>query len=102
MASVWVALAGFAGVLATAVASWLIARRGTSGSVRTTEAATLWASAEQIRLELRDEVERRTEDNARLRERVSVLEVEQAKYQGCKERVAALEAEMRRLKEQNQ
>lgn len=51
----------------TATGAYLVARRSTSGSVRTTDAATLWRAAERIREEQSLEI-------VALRERVAVLE----------------------------
>jgi len=90
-----------AGLVAVAVVtggvSYVVSRRGTSGTITTSDAATLWEAAETIRSELRAEVVARRETEAQLRERIAVLEAEQQKYQGCRERVAALEAEVARL-----
>lgn len=90
---VWVALAGGAGVAATGLASWLLARRRESGSVRTSDAATLWNAYDRIMDRLTSEVEQ-------LRERIAVLEAENAEYRHCRERVAVLEAEVARLRGQ--
>jgi len=50
------ALLGVAGVGVTAIVTYVVARRTTSGRVETSEAATLWAASEQMRKELRDEL----------------------------------------------
>jgi len=49
-------LAGVGGAGVTAVVSYLIARRGKSGTVNTSEAETLWTQAKEMRDELRAEV----------------------------------------------
>lgn len=85
---VWVALAGGAGVGATALVSWLLGRRRESGSISTSDAATLWAETRSLLGDYREE-------NGRLRERVAVLE------QGREEdrrRIHELEDEVRHLK----
>lgn len=65
---VWVALAGGAGVGATALVSWLLGRRRESGSISTSDAATLWAESQAMRRELREEVVARREEVVHLRE----------------------------------
>jgi len=76
------------GTIATGFGTWLVARRSTSGSVRTSEAETLWSESQAIRTELREEVkglrlsvdQLRVEvrdchtDGAALRQRLSALE----------------------------
>lgn len=49
------AIAGLA-VATTSLVTWRVAKRQRSGQVGTSDAATLWAASEQIRLELRAEV----------------------------------------------
>lgn len=71
---VWVSLVATCGALTAAGVTWAIARRSASGSIATSDAATLWAAAEEIRRNLRDEVDRQRKDNAELRERIAVLE----------------------------
>lgn len=68
-------LFGFAGVLATAAVTYLVARRQHSGSIRTTEAATLWAESAAMRKELHDEV-------VGLRKRIDDLENEVERLHG--------------------
>jgi hypothetical protein len=74
---------GGAGI--TGVVAWLIARRGSSGSVSTSDAATLWGAAEAIRREQGDEI-------VRLRERIAVLEDQR---KDDRARIVALEDEVR-------
>lgn len=52
----WEILAGFGAALATGVAGYFVARRKNSGSIDTSDAATLWAESQAMRKELRDEV----------------------------------------------
>jgi chromosome segregation ATPase len=59
----------------TALGTWLVAKRGKSGTVVTSEAETLWAQAQEMRTELRAEVTRCAEklkvldeENTRLRQ----------------------------------
>lgn len=68
---VWVALAGGSGVGLTALATWVLGRRRESGSISTSQAETLWEAAEQIRVELREEVVARREEVVHLREELN-------------------------------
>lgn len=54
--------------------SVLLARRASSGSTATSDAATLWNAAETIRLEQRDRIERQDREIGDLKQRVAVLE----------------------------
>jgi hypothetical protein len=50
------AAAGALGVIATALATYLVARRTSSGQIGTSSADTLWRAAEALRVELVAEV----------------------------------------------
>lgn len=50
-----VAFLGTLGAVATAVVTWLIARRKSSGSIHTSEADQLWAESASMRSDLRQE-----------------------------------------------
>lgn len=52
------ALLGLAGVTVTSLVTYLVARRRNSGRIGTSSADSLWEAAEQIRKELRSELER--------------------------------------------
>lgn len=68
---------GVLGVAAvTGVVTLLVARRSTSGSISTSDAATLWAESSSIRRELRERVAVLEAENTNLRERVQSLESE--------------------------
>jgi len=52
----WLVLIGFVATIASSVVTYKIARRKTSGSIDTSDAATLWSESKAMRKELRDEV----------------------------------------------
>lgn len=105
----WQAVGVVTVAVATATGAYLVARRTASGSVNTSDAATLFEESRQIRIELRTEV-------AVLRERVAVVEREnrdlrvqniefqsevndvRAENEGLKTRVRSLEAEVHELR----
>lgn len=93
-----IALVGAGATIITGVISWMVSRRTTSGRAGTSDAATLWKAAEQIRGELRNDLVAARDQIDELRERVAILEAEQREYRHCKERVAHLEAEVERLR----
>lgn len=45
------------GICISSVVTWLIARRSTSGSISTSDAASLWAESNALRKEYRDRAE---------------------------------------------
>lgn len=81
-------IAAILGPLIAAIGGYMIAKRTTSGSIDTTDAATLWKESQAMRQELRDEVValRKKADtneleivalkkeNAELKKRVATLE----------------------------
>lgn len=52
----WFILLGFVATIASSVVTYRIAKRKTSGSIDTSDAATLWSESKAMRKELRDEV----------------------------------------------
>lgn len=54
--TVWGLLGGVAGVFVTAIVTYLVARRKSSGTVDTSEADSLWNESRTLRDALRDEV----------------------------------------------
>lgn len=94
---VWVALASGVGVAVTALVTWLVARRRESGSIETSDAGTVFGAYDRAFERVEREVLRLDEDNSKLRERVAVAENQLAQHRNCKERIAALEAEVERL-----
>lgn len=83
----WV-LVALGGAIITAIATYFIARRTSSGRIDTTEAATLWEEARSVRQELRDEV-------VGLRTEVKDLNT---KIDGLEEKNAQCQREADRLK----
>lgn len=69
-------LAGLFASIPTASATWFIARRKSSGSVATSDAATLWAESQEMRKELRDEVVDLRKQLIQTRERLEKAEKE--------------------------
>lgn len=97
----WAALAallGLVGVAATAIVTWRLGTRKSSGLIDTTEASSLWDAAEEIRKELRSDVaglrERLSEqaiEMLELRKRVRAAEIAE---QECETRVRTLSTEL--------
>lgn len=46
------------GIIISSVATWLIARRSTSGNISTSDAASLWAESNSLRAEYKDRAEK--------------------------------------------
>lgn len=87
--------------IATAIGAYIIARRTTSGSVDTSDAATLWAESQAIRKELRDEIVALRADGAKLRTDILSLEndkvLDHAKILELVAKVKKLEARLKKL-----
>jgi len=77
-AAVWAVplLVGVLTALIAAVGGYVVARRRNSGTVRTSEAATLWAESNQMRQELREEVVHLRQECESLRAEVIRLRAE--------------------------
>lgn len=88
MTGVWIAVIALLGTVATGLGTWLVARRDSSGTVATSEAATLWAESQTIRRELRDEISQLRGSIDTLRTEVRNCHDESAQLQV---RLAALE-----------
>lgn len=58
MPALLVAAIAASGAVLAALGTYLIGRRQTSGTIKTSEASTLWTESQAMRKELRDEVER--------------------------------------------
>lgn len=83
-----VALITVGGVVVTASAAWLVARRQAretrrqaSGTVTTSDAATLWDAAEKMRREMREEIIMLRARAVELLEQVDRLERRLAEYE---------------------
>lgn len=90
--SITPALGGVLVAIITGVVAWLVARRTTSGSIRTSEATILWNEAQEVRKELREE-------NRVLKVRVKALEDEN---ESKTDRIKALEHEVAELRKQRE
>lgn len=71
-----VLLVGIIPAVLTALVTWAVAKRSRSGKVATTEAETLWAESQAMRLELRNEVAALRAENLDLRAEVRNLRAE--------------------------
>ena len=71
-----VALAASFGATVAALSAYLVSRRQTRGTIRTSDAASLWKESQDMRLELRDEVVRLRQDLQVLRDQIAGLETE--------------------------
>lgn len=71
--SAWPVLAGLFGTVAGVAATYLAARRQTSGSIDTSEAATLWGASEAIRRDMAAELAAVRAEMTTLRAEVSAL-----------------------------
>jgi uncharacterized small protein (DUF1192 family) len=83
-----IALAGGVGAVLVALIGWFATRRTTSGTVATSDAATLWNVAKQLIDDLKAEVER-------LRAELGVARDRERELQS---RLDALESEVARLR----
>lgn len=87
-----VALVGLAGAALGTLTNIVITRLTKSGKVDTTEAATLWKEASDIRTELRDQVQYLTE----------VTESQTEKIKGLTTTVTEQEIEIKKLRAENE
>lgn len=94
LSPVVIALLGFLGVALTALVTYRVAARQSSGLIRTSEAADLWEESTKIRQELREEV-------TMLRERVAGAEKDAKlalhRERECESKVRSLEERIRIL-----
>jgi predicted RNase H-like nuclease (RuvC/YqgF family) len=70
------AIFGLAGVIVTAVVSYFVARRNSSGRVDTSDAKTLWEEADKLRVAYRTEIKDLRIEVTSLRSEVSKLQTE--------------------------
>lgn len=92
-----VACLALSGVIGSAILQHLGVRRSTSGNVQFTDAQTLFRAGETIRLEQRDRIEKQDERIEKQGERIAVLENDIVGFALCRERLAILEADVKRL-----
>ena len=83
----------------TGLVAYLVARRTTSGTVKTSSAETLWAEADKLRQTYREESEKNRKESEHLRNEVAGLrdEVQKLREEGAAQRA---EAEAQRLESQ--
>ena len=85
----------------TAIAAYFIARRTTSGSIDTSDAATLWAESQAIRKDLRDEIVSLRAELASVRIEVIGLEkgkvIDHTKIVDLVAKIKELEARLKKL-----
>ena len=98
MTETLIAVLAVLGTAITGVAAWAVARRATSGSVKTSEAESLWAESQAMRKELRDEAAAGRSELTALRAelagvRVS-LEAVRAEAELCHQQMVATRARL--------
>jgi hypothetical protein len=104
-------IALFAGIIIGPLATYLVASRRLSGKIGTSDAASLWSESKSIRDDYRERLSASDARQARLEERVGILErinnelaVENLGYktviEGLNTRIEALEKENKGLKAQ--
>lgn len=76
------------GVPATALVTYLVARRQTSGQIATSDAATLWAESQAMRRELRTEV---VDLRTRVRSQDDEIRILRGEIRTLRVRLASLE-----------
>lgn len=101
----WAYIAGGIGAAAiTAIVSFLIARRTSSGRISTTEAATLWQESQTMRHELRDEVAKWQAKAETLEAKIDTLEQENTQLRldalQCKQEAHRLSDELAEVQRQ--
>lgn len=100
----------FAGVVVTAVVSgsvtYFVARRNTSGSIDTSQAAELWAESNKLRAEYKERAEkleaRLEEVNNQLTEVMSQLQSMKGKGVQMEAKIQELQRIIKELREENQ
>lgn len=87
--------------LISSASGYFIARRTTSGSIDTSDAATLWAESQAMRKELRDEVVSLRTELIELRKELTDLEkekiIDHQKIQGLLNKIKKLEKHIKDL-----
>lgn len=98
MNALYTSLFVLAGIVITKFVEWLIARRTTSGSISTSDAATLWAESNSLRKEYRD---RAVALEAELKTVMDKLEHLEATNSEQFEEIADLKRIIKRLRAEN-
>lgn len=98
-------VAVFLGVLASSAVTYLIAKRNTSGSISTSDAASLWKESNDLRQEYRKRAEdlekQLTEVNAKLQSVMDELGKLRMNSATMIEKIAELKATINQLREEN-
>lgn len=106
MNNIIVAMFVFAGVAVSGMVTWLVARRQNSGSVSTSDAATLWVELNAIKDEYKDRSEkyelRLEENNRQLQEVLTQLTSLQGKSDKMGKKIDELKRVIAKLRAENQ
>lgn len=96
----------FAGTVVGGLVTYFVARRNTSGTVSTSQAAELWAESNKLRAEYKDRAEklehRLQEVNNQLSEVVTQLNTLKIDSVGMENRIQELQRIIKELREENQ
>lgn len=96
----------FAGVVASGLVTYFIARRNTSGNINTSQAAELWAESNKLRAEYKERAEkletRLQEVNNQLSEVMGQLAQLRTKDGVNEQRISELERIIKELRAENQ
>lgn len=68
MDAVWAPLGVILAAIVSGIVSWLVAKRKSGGTVKTSESTELWNASQELRKMLQDEAKARTEENRALRQ----------------------------------
>lgn len=96
----------FAGVVVSGFATYLIARRNSSGNISTSDAASLWKESNQLRAEYKERAEkleaRLQEVNDQLSEVMTQLQGMKITSLGMEQKIKELQATIAELRAENQ
>jgi Skp family chaperone for outer membrane proteins len=102
--SLWIYLIGSLGVVLTAVVTWRIARRKSSGRIDTSEATDLWGESKAIREDLRNEANALRAEVAAARAEAAAcrtqVDVERSRADRAQGEVASLREEVSALRKE--
>lgn len=94
----WAPLATILAAIFGAIGTWLVGKRKTSGSVKTSEASELWQANSEFRTMLIEEARSRTNENQLLRTEVKELRDE---ANDCHQAQAIMETRLASLEREN-
>lgn len=94
----WIVFITLVSAVATPIGGWVVIRRKTKGTVKTSEAGDLWAATDRLQLRMEAEITRRDAQIGRLEGRVDecLVEAEQLRAE-----IVKLRAENNRLTHEN-